>query len=750
MIGTDGGGNTFPGASLPFGMIQWSPDTNRSGFYSHNDSKIRGFSLTHLSGVGCPIYADVPILPWSIEPVANPATKQDAYTQAFDHSRETARPGYYRVVFANGIDTAIAVTERAGIASIRFPAGQKAGLLINPGGGADTEIHMPILPATGREQDGSRIAISGDRSVSGSVTSGGFCGSASRYTLFFAIRFEQPVRGFTTWRNDGIQNSRREAEGKHAGAWLDFSDQREIRFKVGISYVSEANAFDNLDKEIPDWDFERVRLASQAAWTKQLSKVSVDGGTPEQRKIFYTGLYHMLLDPTLFSDHNHEYVGFDRKEHTLAGTRQTAQYANFSDWDTYRNTIQLQALLEPERVGDMMQSLVNDAEQSGWLPRWPQANDGTYVMGGDSADILLSSAHAFGVRNFDTHRALQFMVKGASETGKGVQGREERMFLPEYLKHKYMPIEEHPIAAGPRVLEFGISASRTLEYANDDFAIAQFAHRLGDAPVYSDFLQRSLYWRNLFDPQTRWIRPRYADGSWVQGFDAEKSLPKRKNCSVPTDQEGFEEGGTYQYTFMIPFDYPELFRRMGGEQEADTRLDRFFSKLICWGEPCFNMANEPDFVTPYAYIFAGKPWKTQQVLSRIEHETFSGKIDGIPGNDDLGATSGVYVWNALGLYPGVPGIGGLFLGAPIFSSATIQLSGGRELVIRADGTGPYVQQVLFNGQENKNSWLPLANLKSKRNELHFTMGPEPNRQRGKLPADRPPSFVSDAQGASGQ
>ena len=551
--------------------------------------------------------------------------------------------------------------------------------------------------------------------------------------MYFAAKFERPFNSFATWKDEVIQKDQREAAGRHTGAWLDFGNQSQIQFKVAISYVSEANAIENLNKELPGWDFDQVRSSARRVWTSTLDRVPIDGGSPEQRTIFYTALYHMMLSPNLFSDSNSDYVGFDGKIRSLTSTRQHAQYANFSDWDTYRNTIQLQALLVPDRVSDMMQSLVNDAEQSGWLPRWPAANDVTYVMNGDSPSVLIASAYAFGALNFDTKTALKYMVKAATEPGKGPHNNEERPFLTDYLQRGYVPVDKDPSAA-----------SRTLEYASDDFAIAQFARSLGDTATYQKLLKQSQNWTTLFDPETRWIRPRNSDGTWLQGFNAETSMPKRPNAPVSTDQNGFEEGNTYQYTFMIPFDYPELIKRIGGDAATTPRLDKFFLKLVCWGEPCFNMANEPDFVTPYAYVFAGQPWKTQQVVTRIEQQTFSTKPNGIPGNDDLGATSGVYVWNALGLYPGIPGVGGLLIGTPMFPSAAIHMGNGSTLSIHSTGSGPYVKQVLFDGQENNSSWIPVSALDKANSRLEFTLSPEPNKQRGLPATERPPTWVNPA------
>jgi predicted alpha-1,2-mannosidase len=499
--------------------------------------------------------------------------------------------------------------------------------------------------------------------------------------------------------------------------------------------VSEANALNNLDKEIAGWDFDAQHARARGVWTAMLDHVKIEGGEPDQRTIFATGLYHELLSPNLFSDENGDYTGFDRKTHTLAGTKQKAQYANFSDWDIYRDTVQLQALLTGSREGDMMQSLVNDAEQFGWLPRWPAESESIYAMGGDSATAVISSVYAFGAHNFDTAAALKYMVKAGSVPdrdlpfGRRYNETTERPHLKEYLKLGYVPNDDP------------ISCSRTLEYSNDDFAIAQFARSVGDMAVYRRFLKQSENWRNLFDPETRWIRARNADGSWLVGFDPEKSLPRQTVTSVDTDQVGFEEGNTSQYSFMVPFDYPELFKRMGGDEVVQARLDKFFSKLRCWGDPCFNMENEPDFVTPYAYTFAGAPWKTQEVMERIESDTFKTTPDGLAGNDDLGATSGVYVWNALGLYPAVPGVGGVALGAPMFRRATVRFADGRTLVIRGEGTGPYVQSVTLNGAAYASTWLPLKALKAGISELVFTLSSKPNLERGKSVSDRPPSFM---------
>ncbi len=725
-IGTDGGGNTFPGATLPFGMIQWSPDTGADAWYFHHDKQITGFSLTHVSGAGCPLYGDFAVLPTLGELSTSPGSVIAPYAAAFDHSQEEAHPGYYAITLANGVRVEITVAERSGIARFIFPAGSSARLLVNAGSSANTRNPKQA----GSAEYGNLIELDSGSSYTGSVSAGGFCSSNSHYKLYVTGRFNKAFKASKLWQDDAILAGAKSAQGKHTGAWLDFGSEREVILKVGISFVSQEGASANLQKEIPAFDFASIRTLARQKWSEQLERGTVTGGTPDQRSVFYTGVYHSLLSPNLFSDEDGKYIGFDHQIHSLAGSKQNAQFANFSDWDIYRNTVQFQALLDSARESDIVQSLVNDAEQSGWYPRWAAANDVTYVMGGDSPVAVIASAYAFGAHDFDVSTALQTMIKAATQPGIGPHMNSERPFLEDYLKLGYSPVDKDEIAA-----------SRTLEYSSDDFAIAQFARNIGLPSEYWQFLAKSTNWKNLLDPATRWIRPRNADGSWQPDFDSERSLPKRHwNGGLSSDQLGFEEGNTWQYSFMIPFDYPALFAAMGGEDKVIPRLDRFFLKLRCWGEPCYNIENEPDFVVPYAYVFAGQPWKTQEVVTRIGKEVFKNAPDGIPGNDDLGGTSGVYVWDALGFYPAIPGVGGVVLGTPMFEKATLHLSGDRTLIVSRQGEGIYVQKVALNGADYPSSWLPLDKLHPGANQLDFTVAPAPNKQRGAATADRPPSF----------
>lgn len=729
LIGTAEGGNTFPGATLPLGMIQWGPDTNADGWYHHTDKTIRGFSLTHISGAGCSIYADVPILPWIRDlKAATPFSPE--FTLAFSHSNESAQPGYYSVKFENGIKTELTVSARAGIGRFTFPTGAQPTLIFKAGASATIEDEK-------RKGDSSTIEIRGNDMLVGTVHSGGFCGVDGDYVLYFVAKFTEPFSSYGTWTDlqetSTLSAGATSATGHHAAAYVSFGDAaKPILLRVAVSFVSQENAAANLQAEIPDWSFESVYTAARTAWTQMLDRVKVEGGTPDQRAIFYTGLYHMLLSPNLFSDSNGDYIGFDGKVRRLSPGE--AQYANFSDWDTYRNVIQLQSLLLPAQTSQMMQSLVRDAEQSGWLPRWPVANDVSYVMGGDSPAILLSTAYAFGARSFDTKTALKFMVKGATQTGTGPHGNSERPGLAEYLSKGYLAV------GGTQES----SASITLEYASADFAVSRFAAALGDSANASRLLRSSQNWRTLFDSETGFIRPRTADGKFLAGFDPVTLMPHRVYWDQ-ADQMGFEEGNTWHYTWMIPHNYAGLYRMMGGNQNVVPKLDKFFQKVSGWGLPNFTVANEPDFCTPYAYIWIGNAWKTQEVVDRIRRETFSAKPDGLPGNDDLGATSGVYVWNALGMYPVIPGVGGLVLGTPMFQRVTISLMGDKTLEIVSHGEGLYVHAVALNGAARTGAWLPLDALSAKHNRLEFTLRTKPDKTWGSAPENFPPSFDTPAE-----
>lgn len=726
-IGTSGYGNTFPGATLPFGMMQWSPDTTANGFYTYGSSLIRGFSLTHLSGAGCPIYADIPFLPTVKALKDSPATSLIDYTSAFSHIDEQAAPGYYSVKMNSGVDVKLSTTTRTGFGVFSYPSSEEAHLIINAGGSAKGNSH-------------SAVQIVGDSQVIGSATSGGFCGSNTSYTIYFAAQFDQPITSFSTWNPVSVTPGTRASYGQQAGAFVTFNTTQShtVKIKVGISFVSVENALLNLKTENGGWDFDAVRRAAAARWNGWLSRIKVEGGTREQREIFYTALYHALISPNVFTDVNGEYIGFDHMVHRASGY---THYTNISDWDTYRTLIQLQALIAPRETSDMMQSLVVDAEQSGWLPKWPLANEATDIMGGDNPVALIATAYAFGAKHFAARAALRYMLKAATQPGMGRHGYTERPRLSEYLKRGYVPLYSFG-------LDQGIvgSASLTLEYANDDFAIARFARSLGDGATQQSFMRRAQNWQNLFDAEIGFIRPRRPSGVFLEGFAPAALTP---HSEVPWDknnQAGFQEGSTWQYTWMVPFNYQGLFRSIGDNAEVIRRLDKFFTELVGWGRPYFNIANEPSFVSPYAYSFAGAPWRTQKVIRRIMTETFNSTPAGLPGNDDLGATSAWYIWSAIGLYPAIPGVGGFIVSSPSFTTVTIRLGDGRQIRLATQASSSnslYILNLKLNGNTFPHSWLPLESIRARAITLDFKLSDLPNTTWASDPSNAPPSFTAE-------
>lgn len=714
-VGTGSGGqiegdvNSFPGATLPFGMIQWSPDTAPThpagGGYYYGDSRISGFSLTHVSGPGCEIGGAIPILPVA---GALPASLSAA-SEPFAHSSEIAHPGYYAVT-AGGIRTQLAVTERSGVAQLTYPAKSEAQLLVKV-----ADIDGGSSAATFRE--------SGDREITGSVTSNGFCRSGpDKYTLYFAARFSRPFTSSSTWRLNGT----------FAGASLDFgptssASERSLGIQVAISYVSTQGALMNLAAEAHTWNVQSVAAQATSVWNKQLGTIVIGGGSRTARAEFYTALYHASLEPSLSSDVNGEYLGFDGKVHSVAPGH--AQYADFSGWDIYRSEVPLLATIDPKVAADMAASLLNDAAQGGSLPRWPVENSDTGIMNGDSADPILADFYAFGARGFNAEAALSDMIKGAdgdASTGEG-SWYTERPNATEYIDDGYVPnVTPDSGSAVPN------GASETLEYAIDDFSISRLAQDLGDVADTEVFAARSDNWANLFDTANGYIEPRDASGAFPSG-------PPVQIAPGPTNkgQDGFEEGNAAQYTWMVPQDLAGLIKAMGGDQAAVARLNTFFTQLNAGpDEPYAWQGNEVGLDTPWVYDSAGEPWQTQAVVKRITSQLYSLSPGGEPGNDDLGALSSWYVWATLGLYPQTPGVPMLVLGTPQFPREVIHGAYG-QLTINASGAGDtYVQGLTVNGKPSQHTYIALNGTR----ELDFTLSKTPDTRWGSAASDAPPSF----------
>jgi predicted alpha-1,2-mannosidase len=755
-FGTGGGaGNTFPGAVVPFGMAQFSPDTLPSerafgGGYTYGDHTIKGFSLKHMSGPGCAAYQDFPITP-TTKPItrspAKPLTTNldDSFASSFDHAHEHSAPGYYSVKLAPGsgdaIDAQLTATRRTGFARFAFPRGSAPSILINASGSAtgSSDAAVQIDPAR--------------REISGSVTSGQFCYQRNRYRLYFAARFSKPFAAYGTWRRElllpgttsssdsigsdplvyqpipggptGIKDGGLTAQ---TGAYVSLADP-DVDVRVGLSFVSADNARANLAAESPGAGFATVRARARAAWNGMLGRIRVGGGTRLDKRRFYTQLYHALIHPSTFSDANGDYTGFDGSTHTARGR---TQYADFSGWDTYRTQMPLVAMIAPRAASEMVSSLLADASESGYLPKWSQANGHTHVMVGDPADALIAGAHAFGARRFSGSKALAAMVKGATTYGKASTAPDyyERAGLPDYLARGYVSHERNTDATGQTFQPEAVwgTASTTLEYALADFSIARLAAARCDRKTYAAFARRSGNWRNVFDPAVRLVQPRNADGTFKR--------------MAPDATEGFVEGSAAQYTLFVPHDPAGLFRALGGRAAALRRLDDFFAQLNAGPASAHAfLGNEPTLDTPWLYNWAGRPFKAAAIVRRAMLSLYADKASGMPGNDDLGSMSSWWVMSALGLYPAVPGTDLLAVGSPLFRSATVRLGGGllRIRAPRAAERRPYVRRLLVDGRRRSRAWLHFGSLR-RGARLRFDLSARPQRRFGARAADAPPSY----------
>ncbi|HEY2553970.1 MAG TPA: GH92 family glycosyl hydrolase, partial [Candidatus Cybelea sp.] len=511
-----------------------------------------------------------------------------------------------------------------------FPAARQANLLFNA---ASNQAGVT----------GARLRIDAPDEISGSASSGFFCGMPDRYTAYFVARFDRPFQQYGTWQ--GARTSPRSslADGPQTGGWVTFdaTSNRSVTMKVGLSFVSLAGARANLAAEGRSWNIITVRDRATDRWAAMLRRVAISGGVTEAQRTFYTAFYHALLHPNVISDVTGMYSGFDGRTHRVRAGHD--EYANYSDWDIYRTEVPFIALIAPRQTSDMMQSLVDAFTQEGWLPRWPLANGPSSVMGGDSIDPVISGAFAFGARDYDAHAALVAMVKGATSTQPppAQDWYFERWELhDDYLSRGYV-VNTHTTSVSP----VPNGASETLEYALDDFSIARLAFELRDRTTYDTFMRRSSNWMTLFDGATGWIAPRDADGAFMQ-------TPLTEN-----GQSGFQEGDAAQYTWMVPQDLRDLAAAMGGVRPATAKLDAFFTELDAGQDkPYAWLGNEPSLGAPWVYLSLGEPWRAQEIVRRALTTLYADTPAGLPGNDDLGTMSAWYLWCAIGLYPQNPAV----------------------------------------------------------------------------------------------
>jgi predicted alpha-1,2-mannosidase len=734
-IGTGGEGHTFPGAVVPFGMVQLSPDTQlktrKEGYawaagYRYDDDTIYGFSHTHFSGTGHSDLGDVLTMPIAGEVRLDPGDAKQprsGYHSQFSHADEKAEPGYYAVTLADyGIRAELTAGERVGVHRYAFPAGQPAHVLV------DLRPSMYDYPG---KVTWSRLRLRADGTLTGYRQTRGWAPGRS---LYFAMRFSRPPSGHALHDTEGEvpykgfappaerdPRARAQVQGRALVGVLDFgSDGGELIVKVAISPVSEDGAIANLDAEMPGWDFDAVRAAARRAWSEALGAFDVDAPEP-MRRSFYTAVYHAFMAPSLFMDSDGRYRGPDDAVHRAEGFR---NYSTFSLWDTYRALHPLLTIVQPERrTNDIVRSLLAAREASpyGILPVWAFHGLETWCMIGYHAVPVIADAWMKGIRGYDANAALEAMVASATYAPYGG--------LDGYMKLGYVPIDRE-----------GEAASKTLEYAFDDWTLARMAEGLGRKDVAATFFARAKNWRHAYDAKTGFMRARRSDGAFREPFDPTAS-------GYGTD---YTEGNAWQYSWYVPQDVAGLIRAHGGDEAFANMLDQVFDakvdpKLFAHMEDITGLigwyahGNEPSHHVAYLYAYAGRPWRTQERLKQIMDTQYAARPDGLAGNDDLGQMSAWFVFTALGFYPVAPASNEYVIGRPFVQRATLNLPNGRRFTVVADGLDdahPYVGAVTLNGRPLRRSAIRHADIMAG-GELRFTMQAEPERRWATRRDERP-------------
>jgi predicted alpha-1,2-mannosidase len=741
LVGTSADGNTFPGATLPFGMAQPSPDTPLrppGGGYAYDDSKILGFSTVHVSGPGCPALGDI-----SVMPVTGPVTStgDTGYASAFSHATETARPGYYGVTLIRyGVRAELAAAERTAWERYTFPsaASTPAEVLVN-------------LGAAENKTTAARLAVTGPDTVTGSQSTQVLCGAGYRpVTVYFAARFSRPFATTGTWDNGPVAWGSTSVRGTAVGAALRFAPgARQVVAAIGVSYTSAAEAAANLAAETPvSGGFAAVAREAHATWERWLGRVAVTGGTREQRATFYTALYHSLLEPNVFSDSDGEYLGMDGKVHTA---KNRIEYTNLSLWDTYRTQQELLDLIAPGVARDIALSLISDTHELGWVPRWVLANEETNTMSGDSVTEMFADALAAGVvTKAEVSAIYPYLKDNATKPPPPVSHATGRAGVADYRANGYVPFAP----SGPYFQRS--AASSTLEYALADCGLSHVAAALGQRADAAGFAATAQDYRAEFDPSTGFFRPRLVGGSFLSPFNPSfVSLPY-----MTGDVAGFDEGSAWQYLWLVPQDPAGLARLLGGTGAAIGDLDTFFAFDRVAADPAaaasawsngarYSAGDEVDFEAPYTYDALGAAWRTQAVV-RAALTVYRPAPGGLPGNDDLGEMSAWYVMSALGLYPYAAGQGVFTLSAPLFGRVVIRpaspsagagFAARRPVVISNPGAGTYIDALTVNGRPRDAAWIS-GSLLAGGATLAYRTGAKPDPHWASGPGGAPPAFCA--------
>ncbi len=707
-IGTGGHGHTYPGASLPFGMVQLSPDTRLSGWdgcsgYHYSDSVIYGFSHTHLSGTGILDYGDILIMPTRCNYSFTGGNY--GYESSFKHENEYAEPGYYSVILDRYMIFAeLTSTERTGMHKYTFPECPNAHIII------DLKHRDRVLE--------SSVKIIGKNEIVGMRRSKSW---ANNQYIYFVAQLSKPFNEAHIAVDDNIKDGITEAEGKNLKVILDFDVKNEeaILVKVGISAVSIEGARKNLEKENPGWDFDLIRDQAKEKWNKELNKIQVEGGTEEQKTIFYTALYHSFLNPNIFMDVDGKYRGTDLKIHQADNF---TNYTVFSLWDTFRATHPLFTITQREKTLDFIKTFLAQYQNGGKLPVWELAGNYTGTMIGYHAIPVITDAYLKGIKDFDIEIALEAMKHSADLDHLG---------LDAYKTNGFIAINDEPE-----------SVSKTLEYAYDDWCIAQIAKSLNKKDDYKRFIQRAQFYKNLFNPESKFMQPKF-NNMWKSPFD-------------PSEVDfNYTEANAWQYSFFVPQDVQTLIKLHGGNKAFVNQLDELFTTgsetkgrkqaditgLI--GQ--YAHGNEPSHHMAYLYNFAGAAWKTQAIVRKIMNEQYHDAPDGLSGNEDCGQMSSWYIFSAMGFYPVTPGSVDYILGTPLFKKITINLENGNTFTIKAPNVSNkniYIQSAKLNGKNYKKSFI-THNQIMKGGTLEFDMSNEPNKSYGKENKDCPQSIIKD-------
>jgi len=695
MIGTADHGHTFPGAAYPFGQIQLSPDNGKQGWdwcsgYHYSDSIIAGFSHTHLSGTGIGDLADVSFLPVCKAVTFLKDEKNgdfvSRYAGTFSHSQETASPGYYAVVFKNnGIKAELTVSERAGFHRYTFPEGGENNLIINLGFAInwDKPYETSLKMVDSRLATGSRLSH----------------GWAADQHLYFAVRFSKPVTKLEISRVGGPAG---------AVGYFKFSD-KQVMAKVGISSVSIQNALANLDGSLPGWDFEATRKAASDVWEKELSKISIQTIDDNQKTIFYTALYHTMIAPALFSDSNGEFKGV---EGTVQRANGYKRYTVFSLWDTYRALHPLFTLTQPQRVNDLVKTMLDHYRQTGLLPVWELEGNETFCMIGNHSIPVIAEAILKGIGDFDRAQAYAAM-KATSMFDRDGMGLYDQL--------GFMPADK-----------INQSVAKSMEVAIDDWCVAAVAKALGKKEDFAYFSKRAESFRQYFDPETKFMRGKMSNGKWTTPFDPAMS-----------NHEGsdYTEGNGWQYLWLVPQNVEGLIGLLGGKEAFANKLDQLFNvEQGVKGEKAsadisgligaYAHGNEPGHHTSFLFNYAGRAWRTQEINRQIQTEMYTAKVDGLCGNEDCGQMSAWYIFSALGFYPVNPSELKYQFGSPLVQEAKIEVANGKTFTMKAplaSVANKYIQKVSLNGKTLDRSYITHQEI-MQGGVLEFVMGAVPNKE----------------------